>query len=161
MKTKKVIFSIFVIFIIFIPWFNTDIQNNYSISKVSQENITFYEINPCKISLVQFISSDFKSIYQNHFYFRPNDKTPIQCFGRISVVTVAQKDLETQFIISVGTNSFINLLFQGLFWIFIFSLVPQNTRPSSSRYKYKNLSIFILSYLFTFSIYAESRFYEN
>ena len=161
MKTKKVIFSIFVIFLIFIPWFNTDIQNKYSISKVSQENITFYEINPCKISLVQFISSDFKSIYQNHFYFRPNDKTPIQCFGRISGVTVAQKELETQFIISVGTNSFINLLFQGLFWIFIFSLLPQNTRPSSSRYKYKNLSIFILSYLFTFSIYAESRFYEK
>jgi len=161
LKTKKVIFCIFVIFLIFIPWFNTDIQNNYSISKVSQENITFYEINPCKISLVQFISTDFKSIYQNHFYFRPNDKTPIQCFGRISGVTVAQKELETQFIISVGTNSFINLLFQGLFWIFIFSLLPQNTRPSSSRYKYKNLSIFILSYLFTFSIYAESRFYEK
>ena len=161
MKTKKVIFFVFVIFLIFIPWFNTDIQNNYSISKVSQENISFYETNPCKISLVQFISNDFKSIYQNHFYFRPNDSTPIQCFGRISGVSVTQKEMETQFIISVGTNSFINLLFQGLFWVFIFSLVPQNTRTSSSRYKYKNLSIFLLSYLFTFSIYAESRFYEK
>ncbi len=161
MNTKKVIFYLFVIFLIFIPWFNNDIQNNYSISKVSQEDISFYEINPCKISLVQFISNDFKSIYQNHYYFRPNDNTPIQCFGRISGVTVAQKELETQFIISVGTNSLINLLFQGLFWIFIFSLVPKNTRPSLSKYKYKNLSIFLLSYLFTFSIYSEVRFYEK
>ena len=67
-----------------LPWFNTDIQNEYSISEVRQENISFYEINPCKISIVQFIRNNIESIYQNHYYFRPNDKSPIQCFGRIA-----------------------------------------------------------------------------
>ena len=76
-------------------------------------------------------------------------------------VTVMQTELETQFIISVGTNSLINLLFQGLLWVFVFSLVPKNKNPILTCYKYKNLSIFLLSYLFAYSIYAESRFYEN
>ena len=141
MTSRKVIFYVFVIFLILIPWFNTDIQNNYSISEVSQENISFYEINPCKISLVQFIGNNIESIYQNHYYFRPNDKSPIQCFGRIAGVTVTQKELETQFIISVGTNSLINLLFQGLFWVFIFSFVPKNKKQAMPKSKFKNLSI--------------------
>ena len=161
MNTKQIIYYFFVIFLILIPWFNTDIQNQYSISKVSQEDISFYEINPCKISLIQFISNNTESIYQNHYYFRPNNKTPIQCFGRIAGVSVRQQELQTQFIISIGTNSLINLLFQGLFWVFIFSLVPKNTKFPPSRYKYKNISILLLSYLFAYSIYSESRFYEN
>ena len=161
MIKKKVIFYFFVFCIILLPWFNTDIQNEYSISEVRQENISFYEINPCKISIVQFVSNNIESIYQNHYYFRPNDKSPIHCFGRVAGVTVMQKELETQFIISIGTNSLINLLFQGIFWVFIFSLVPKNSKSSPSSYKFKNTSIFILSYLFTYSIYGESRFYEN
>ena len=161
MISKKATYYLFIICIILLPWFNTDIQNEYSISEVRQENISFYEINPCKISIVQFIRNNIESIYQNHYYFRPNDKSPIQCFGRIAGVTVMQKELETQFIISIGTNSLINILFQGLFWVFIFSLVPKNTKLSSLNYKFKNTSILILSYLFTYSLYGESRFYEN
>ena len=161
MITKKATYYLFIICIILLPWFNTDIQNEYSISEVRQENISFYEINPCKISIVQFIRNNIESIYQNHYYFRPNDKSPIQCFGRVAGVTVMQKELETQFIISIGTNALINILFQGLFWVFIFSLVPKNTKLSSLNYKFKNTSILILSYLFTYSIYGESRFYEN
>ena len=72
-----------------------------------------------------------------------------------------QKDLETQFIISIGTNSLINLVFQGLLWLFIISLVPRNLKSSEITNKYKNLSILLLSYLFSYSIYGESRFYEN
>ena len=161
MTSRKIFFYVFILILILLPWFNTDIQNDYSISKVRQENISFYEINPCKISLVQFIGNNIESIYQNHYYFRPNNKSPIQCFGRIAGVAVMQKDLETQFIISIGTNSLINLLFQGLFWVFIFSLVPKNKKPTLSKNKFKNLALLMLSYLFAFSIYAESRFYEN
>ena len=161
MTSRKLFFYVFIVFLIILPWINTDIQNDYSVPKVSQENISFYEINPCKISLVQFITNNIESIYQNHYYFRPNDKSPIQCFGRVAGVTVMQKNLETQFIISIGTNSLINLVFQGLLWLFIISLVPRNLKSSEITNKYKNLSILLLSYLFSYSIYGESRFYEN
>ncbi len=161
MTSRKLFFYVFIVFLIILPWINTDIQNDYSVPKVSQENISFYEINPCKISLLQFITNNIESIYQNHYYFRPNNKSPIECFGRVAGVTVMQKNLETQFIISIGTNSLINLVFQGLLWLFIISLVPRNLKSSEITNKYKNLSILLLSYLFSYSIYGESRFYEN
>ena len=161
MTSRKLFFYVFIVFLIILPWVNTDIQNDYSVPKVSQENISFYEINPCKISLLQFITNNIESIYQNHYYFRPNNKSPIECFGRVAGVTVMQKNLETQFIISIGTNSLINLVFQGLLWLFIISLVPRNLKSSEITNKYKNLSILLLSYLFSYSIYGESRFYEN
>ena len=161
MTSRKLFFYVFIVFLIILPWVNTDIQNDYSVPKVSQENISFYEINPCKISLLQFITNNIESIYQNHYYFRPNNKSPIECFGRVAGVTVMQKNLETQFIISIGTNSLINLVFQGLLWLFIISLVPRNLKSSEITNKYKNLSILLLAYLFSYSIYGESRFYEN
>ena len=75
-------------------------------------------------------------------------------------MTVIQGDeLQTQFFISVGTNPLINLVLQGLFWILILSLVPKS-KNSLSNYKFKNISIFLVSYLFTYSVYAESRYYE-
>ena len=148
-----------------IPWFNHDLEENYSIPKVSQEDTSFYEINPCKISLYKFISSNIESIYQNHFYFRPNDASSIECFGRISGVTVSQKGLETQFFISVGTNSLINLLLQGFFWIFLLTLIPKNKKLNINKnysFKiYKFISTLLVTHLFTYSIFAESRFYEK
>ena len=165
MITKRNLLLFFLLVLFIVPWFNYDAQGSYSIPKVSQEDVSFYEINPCKVSLFQFISSNTESVYQNHFYFRPDNKSSIQCFGRISGVTVLQKGIETQFFITVGTNSFINLLFQGFFWIFIFNLIPASHKPKTkkenSKYRYKNISILLVSYLFTYSIYAESRFYEK
>ena len=39
--------------------------------------------------------------------------------------------------------------------------MPKNTKFPPTRYKYKNISILLLSYMFAYSIYGESRFYEN
>ncbi len=161
MKTKKIIFSVLVLLLFLLPWFNHEFQTEFSIPKVSQEDVSFFEVNPCKISLVQFMISNSESIYQNHFYFRPNDKSSMKCFGRITGVTVVQgEELQTQFFISVGTNPLINLILQGLFWVLLMLLIPKS-KFNSTNYKFKNISIFLVSYLFTYSIYAEARYYET
>ena len=163
MKTKKTGALLLLVIVVVIPWFNVDTSNDYSIPKVSQEDTSFFEVYPCKISLTEFILSNPESIYQNHFYFRPDNRSSIKCFGRVSGVTVLQKGLETQFFISVGTSSLINLLLQGLIWTVLFSLIPKNKELQTSKEtsRYKNLIILLISYLLTFSIYAESRFYEK
>ena len=144
-----------------LPWLNYEFQTEFSIPKVSQEDVSFFEVNPCKISLAQFIISNSESIYQNHFYFRPNDKSSMKCFGRITGVTVVQgEELQTQFFISVGTNPLINLILQGLFWVLLMLLIPKS-KFNLTNYKFKNISIFLVSYLFTYSIYAEARYYET
>ena len=148
---------------ILVPWFNTELGNNFSVPEVSQEDVTFYEINPCKISLFQFVSNNSESLYQNHYFFRPDNSSSIKCFGRISGVTVLQKGVETQFFISVGTSSLLNLIFQAVIWIILFSFIPKNNKKivMSEKVKYKNLIILAVSYLLTFSIHAENRFYDK
>ena len=163
MKTKKIRTLTLLVLVLVIPWFNMDTSNDYSIPKVSQEDTSFYEVNPCKISLSEFLLSNPESIYQNHFYFRPDNRSSIQCFGRISGVTVLQKNLETQFFISVGTSSLINLLLQALIWTVLFSFIPKNKELEKIKdtLRYKNIIILLIAYLLTFSVYAEGRFYEQ
>lgn len=163
MNVKKLSSILLVIIFLIAPWLNSEITSEITIPKVSQEDVTFYEVNPCKVSLIRFVINNTESIYQNHFYFRPDNRSPIECFGRISGVTVLQKGLETQFFISIGTSSVLNLLLQGLFWISCLSLIPKNSTKNEKdlKIKFHNLSILIISYYFTYSIYAESRYYEN
>lgn len=161
MKYKKLGLVFLTFIFLASPWFNSGMSVNASVPKVSQEDVSFYEINPCKVSLVKFIVSNSESIYQDHFYFRADNKSPLICYGRVSGVTVLQKGLETQFYISVGTSSIINLLFQGWLWIMLLSLIPKDNFKSLGISRFHNMIIFFVSYLYTFSIYAESRFYDK
>ena len=161
LKTTTKVFLI--VLLLAAPWFNSQLDNNVPAAKVSQEDVTFYEINPCKASLFDFLKANSESVYQDHFYFRFDNKSSIKCFGRVTGVTVLEKSLETAFYISLGTNSFINLLFQGFIWIILFSFIPKNKNPDDKKIeiRFHNLTLILVSYLFTFSIYSESRFYEK
>jgi hypothetical protein len=163
LKTSK-LSAVFVLMLILLsPWFNSELGDDLSTPKVSQEDVKFYEINPCKVSLFEFISSNPQSIYQNHFYFRPDNKSSIKCFGRISGVTVLEKNLETQFFISIGTNSLVNLIYQGIVWIFFLNLIPKNNNrvTTSSTSKVKNIALVMISYFLSYAVYAESRYYQK
>ena len=162
MELKNISKAFLIVLLLAVPWFNSQLDN-VAAAKVSQEDVQFYEVNPCKASLFDFLKANSESIYQDHFYFRFDNKSSIKCFGRITGVTVLQKGLETAFYISLGTNSFINLLFQGIIWIIFFSFIPKNKNPDDKKIelRYHNLTLILVSYLFTFSIYSESRFYEK
>ena len=163
-KQKNKIYIFLTIFLlVIVPWVNSNSENIQSIPKISQESNPFFEINPCKISLFQFITSNYESIYQDHFYFRPDNKSSIGCFGTITGVTVLQKNFETQFFISVGTNSLISILLQGSVWLLILLLIPKNKKNylDDNFFSLKNFIILLISYLYVFSIYAQKRFYED
>lgn len=152
-----------IIFLFIVPWTFSKIEKYEPIPEISQESNAFYEINPCRVSLLEFLMTNPKSIFQEHYFFRSFDYTPINCFGKISGVSVLQSGSETQFFISVGTNSFINLLIQSFFWIFVLSFIPINRFENKSfiKIKTRNTLYLISAALFSFSIYAEKRFYED
>lgn len=162
MKAKKFTLTFFLILFIF-PWFVSSAENYYVIPEVSQQGNEFYEINPCKVSLFEFIKSNPKSIYQDHYYFRPVDNSSINCYGRIAGVTVQQLGLETQFFVAVGTNSFLNLILQSAFWLFCITLIPKNKEKKNltNNLFYEEVLIFITSLILSFSIYSQSRFYDT
>ncbi len=158
---SKTAFYILIFFLLLVPWLNTSIGFDQNAGIVSQEDVAFYEINPCKVSLVEFLRSNPKSIYQNHFHFRFNNYSSISCFGRVTGLTVVDSD----FFISVGTNTFINIIFQGLICLLFFQFIKKNKSTSSNEIRInninKNISIFITTYLFYFSVFSEKRFYEK
>ena len=156
----KMAIYIFILFLLIVPWLNTSIDFKQNAGIASQEDVTFYEINPCKVSLFEFLRSNPKSIYQNHFHFRFNNYSSISCFGRVSGLTVIDSD----FFISIGTNTFINIIFQGLICLLFLKFITRN-KLSISENKVsnlaKNISILLTTYLFYFSVFSEKRFYEK
>ena len=149
-----------IVLILFLPWFNSDSDQIDFIPELSQEENPFYEINPCKISLVEFFNANKKSLFQDHYFFRPNNDSSINCFGKITGISVQQKNLETEFIVSVGTNSLVNFLLQGSLWLLLISFVKKTNLVSKSNFRFHEIAILATSYLLTYSIYAQQRFYE-
>ena len=138
-----------------IPWLNADYSDDISPVIPSQEDMTFYEVNPCEVSLFEFLRKVPTSIYQDHFHFRYNNYSSISCFGKISGATL----LNNEFYISVGTNSFVNLVIQTLFWVTVFSFIKKD---SIFRLDSKKIIALVLSTsLFTFTIISEIRLYEQ
>ena len=161
MTLKKDYFVyILIILILFLPWFNSDSDQISFIPELSQEDNPFYEINPCKISLFEFFNANKKSLFQDHYFFRPNNDSSINCFGKITGISVQQKNLETEFIVSVGTNSLVNFLLQGSLWLLLISFVKKTNLVAKSNFRFHEIAILATSYLLTYSIYAQQRFYE-
>ena len=162
MNLKNNTFKVLLILILLVmPWLNSDSSQISSIPEISQENNPFFEINPCKISLYEYFVSDIKSIYQDHYYFRLDTASSIKCFGRVTGIAVQQNNLETQFFISVGANSLINLLLQGSFWLILFSFVKKRKDIYIENYFLHNISIILTSYLLTFSVYSQQKYYDS
>ena len=158
---KNYVIYLLIFVLLAAPWFNSSADQIDYIPELSQEANPFYEINPCKISLIEFFNTNRKSLYQDHYFFRANNDSAISCFGKISGIAVQQNNLQTQFFISVGTNSLINLLLQGSIWILLISLVNKSMKKLYFNKYFHNISILITTYLLTFSIYAQQRFYDD
>ena len=154
---KKLFFKLLILLIlILLPWFNADYSDNVNPTELGTEDTSFYEINPCKIAFSEYLRVDFQSTYQDHYYFRYNDYSSINCFGKISGIALFQNI----FYISIGTNSFINLILQSAFWLTLVSLIKKDSKELSKPLFYKSSFLFTTIFL-VFSINAEQRFYER
>tara|TARA_Y100000591_G_C21850894_1_gene711624 strand:- start:2235 stop:4175 length:1941 start_codon:yes stop_codon:yes gene_type:complete len=151
---KKIVF-LFLIFIIFLPWFNSNYFDDIKPVELGTEDTSFYEINPCQVSLAEYINVDFQSSYQKHYFFRYNNYSPISCFGKVSGIAL----FNNTFSISIGTNAYVNLILQSIFWILIISFIKKDNHMV--KIKYKNTSLLLTLFLFLFSIFSQKRFYEE
>ena len=148
---------IVLILLVVLPWLNANYFDEISAVPPSQEDLSFYEINPCKVSVAEFLIENFESTYQDHFFFRFNDYSSISCFGRISGVTLVNNG----FYVSVGTNSLINFLLQGMFWCLLISFIRPGKKELEISNKIYLASLIATTYFFCFSIHAEDRFYSQ
>lgn len=143
--------SIF-LFILILPWFLFGIDSDVEAVKITSD-LSFYEINTCSISLVDFLKENPNVMYQDHYKLRVNNYSSMRCFGTLTGVD----QINHVFYISVGTNSFLNILLQTFFWCFLISLI-RKTNNFEISLSYLS-SIIFSSLIFVFMFYAEERFY--
>lgn len=159
---KKIIFNsnfikiIILCALFFLPWINGNYSDEIKPSLISQEDMTLYEVNPCKVSLIEFLINDPKSVFQDHYHFRFNNYSSINCFGKISGATL----LNNEFYISVGTSSLVNLFLQIAIWSILISFVKEDEKLFLKR-KYFTLISSITSLFFILLIKSEFRYYEQ
>lgn len=157
-RDKNILIKIFLLILLMVaPWTLANYLDEINPAILVQEDTSFYEINTCDISLSEFLFSNIKYSYQNHYFFNFNPNSPIKCFGKIVGVSVNNEG----FFISIGANPLINLLLQSAVFLIGISFIKKD----SSVYVYNktkhNLAMFLQTYLFTFSFYAEQRFYSG
>ena len=156
-QNKKIYKFIFLIILISVPWLNSFANNNLQAAVPSQEDLSFYEINPCEVSLGNFVLNNFNAIYQDHFSFVVDNYSSIKCFGKVTGATL----FDNGFVISIGTNALINLILQSLFWIGLISLIKVDKEIQFKKDVYFYLSCLITSSILVFLIYSEYRFYDG
>tara|TARA_B100001113_G_C21118944_1_gene626539 strand:+ start:950 stop:2512 length:1563 start_codon:yes stop_codon:yes gene_type:complete len=147
MLNKKIRNSILIFLLIISPWFNANYFDDLKQPEESNK-LSFYEINPCKISLFEYVSS-LENI--NDVNLNGDSYSPIYCFGRISQIKNNQQ-------VSVGTNFIINFLLLALIVYLIVSIIQKD--------KYKqnisNLNILLLtSLIITGLIFSDRKYYES
>ena len=143
-KNKYFIKSLFLLTLIFLPWFNSNYSDSIKPAQLGTEDTSFYEINPCKVSFSEYLGVDFQSTYQDHYFFRFNDYSSINCFGKVSGIAL----FKNTFYISIGTNSFVNLILQSLFWLTLISFIKKDNskeiRPKFYKSSHLLTAIFLL-----------------
>ena len=153
-RTNLYLKIILFLLIILLPFSISDYRDNVTPEKISSD-LRFYEINTCSISLGEFLVHNPNVIYQDHYKIRYNNYSSLRCFGQITGID----QINHTFYISIGTNTFINIFLQSLFWLFLFSLIPIN---KFRNLKFSNyISIFITTVLICLLVYSERRFYNN
>ncbi len=150
MKTKLVIPFLFLFLALFSFSFG-DFNDEIEGELISNQSIGYYQSNTCKISLIEFY---FKNIQNDKkIFYNSNEYADINCFGKITGLD----KVENTFIVSIGTNSSINLIIQSTLWILLISLLPKQ----KSNLSISNLISFLVALVFTFQLITESRFYRS
>ncbi len=152
MKKSKATIIPLLLIVLFIPWSNANYFDSININTAESSDIdNFFQINPCKISFVEFINY---SKELNNIKFNFDDSSPIYCFGRISQYIVDDGNIQ----IYVGTNYFISFLL-NLFFIF---LLLRNITDKDSKISKINTKTLILTSLFiALIIFSDRKFYNT
>ncbi len=135
------------------PWFVFGINSDVGPEKITSD-LRFYEINTCEISIISFLIENPNVIYQDHYKIRFNNYSSMKCFGLLTGVD----QINHEFYISVGTNSFLNLIYQTLIWSLVLSFIKK--KQELLKFSFISfISLMVSSGLITAIIYIEERFY--
>ena len=147
----KLIPLLFFIFLAVFPFSFADFNDEVEAEIIDNQTIGYYQTNTCKISLIEFYFKNFQN--ETKIFYNSNEYADINCFGKITGLDKVQDT----FIVSIGTNSSINLIIQSTLWILLLLLIPKQ----KNHFSISNLISVLVALIFTLQLVTESRFYRS
>ena len=68
-KNKKYLRLGLIFILLIIPWSNANYFDDINADIVNHENTSFYEINTCEVSLIEFLLKNKTSIFEDNLTF--------------------------------------------------------------------------------------------
>ena len=154
-KLDKVIL-ICLFLLVILPWFISDYSDDI-VPEIVTSDLSFYEVNTCKVSLAEFLVKNPNTIYQDHYRFTLNHYSSISCFGKIAGLTQVGQD----FSIAIGTNTLISLFMQSLFFLLCVKMIKPQKQKLIINNTHHRLSLLASTLLLCLLIFSEVRYYEK
>jgi len=148
MKNKLVI-SVLLVILLLTPFAFSDRSDTINPTSLSDSTIGFYQSSTCNISLLEFYFQNRNT----NIYFNANDYADIRCFGK---VTGVDKTTDS-YMVSIGTNTSINLLLQSSLWFLLLLFIPK----IKSENKFSIRFLFVIPILLTLQYFGENKFYTK
>ncbi len=132
------------------PWFNSNLFDDTVPNKNTEFNNTYFEINPCKISLAEFMYFEENL---SKFEFISDTSSPIYCFGRISSGNEGTT-------LKIGTNFLVSMLIIFFLLSFLISKAPLLDTPIGIKNVHFSSLIFTVLLVIGL-IYVDSQYYDS
>ncbi len=139
------------ILIIFIPFSLYDSNDDIKAKTLDDSTVGYYQSTTCKISLLEFLIKNNNNSLE--LYYNNNDYADINCFGKITGLD----KVNDRYLVSIGTNTSINLLMQSSIWLILFMFIPKTIKNEKINYRYALL----LPFIFILQFIGENRFYKR
>ena len=148
MKNKLIISGLLIILLIF-PFTFSDRNDTIAAVSLSDSTVGFYQSSTCNISLVEFYLENRNT----NIYFNGNNYADIKCFGKVTGVDKTNDS----YMVSVGTNTSINLLLQSSLWFLFLLFIPK----IKSENKFSLPFLFLIPIILTSQFFGENKFYSK
>ena len=155
-NTYKILFILVILLILIVfPFSNSD-KNDFKVPMpVDDLSVGYYQSTTCSISLWEVMTLNYSS--QQNLYFNNNTYPGTECFGKVTGLDKVKE----KYIVSIGTNTSINLLLQAFIWLLLIIFIKPGKNQEKNHLSSLKVSFIslTLSSIFTFQHLSESRFY--
>ena len=148
LKNRKIIFFIGLVVFMLLPWNFS--SNDVNVIELNQDNIGYYQENPCEISFFDLNSNIGKDIIVE---YHTDISKSVECFGKVSWIGNKQNIAK----VYIATNFSIDILYQSLFWLALIFLIPKS---KIQKYSINNKSILLIILLVYIHLKGEGTYYK-
>ena len=148
LRYRKFFLVLIILSFLLLPWNFS--QTEIDILELNRENISFYQNNPCEISIFELNSNIGDEIVVE---YHSDISKSVECFGKVSWIS----NTENKAKVYIATNFNVDILYQSIFWLFLIYLIPKSNK---SIYSINVKSIIATMFLTFLHLKGEGTYYK-